>query len=217
MKMVSRQFPGVLQQMFERSAVQARADARRLGRKPDPGQTYQELGVLNVPEAMHVGVATLAGKLTKAIHHMQTGEIFPVDGGIMLQWFTNAQRMEHGRIVLLEALAGILGTTAPIERSGKELKDQFDYVYSSDQPGDLHLLQVVFGKVFGFVTIFSQTPGRLEAIEDSIKQKLGGEEGPFEFLSTNRELRRINAVDSALNTDPKVQLHSPTLTAERKA
>lgn len=186
MKMVSKQFPGVLQEMFSRSAVEARADARRLGIKPEPGQTYQEIGVINVPEAMHSSVATLACKLTKAIYHMQTGAIFPTDGGIMFQWFTNAQRIEHGRIVILEAVANILGTTAAIERSGKDLKDQFDYRYSVDQPGDLHLLQVVFGMVFGFVTIFSQTPGRLEAVESGIKQKLGREDGPFAFINTNR-------------------------------
>ncbi len=186
MRQVARQMPQVLHEMFTSSAVEARTNARRLGLRPEPGQTYQELGVVNVPEAAHIAVRILATKLTKAVYYQRTGSIFPVGGGIMFQWFTNAQKMEHGRIVLLEALSRIATMSEPLTRGGRDLKDQFDFLYSVEKEGALHMLQVTFGKVFGFVTIFSQTPGRLEAMEDQIKERTGSMDSPFEFLSTNR-------------------------------
>lgn len=186
MRAVHRQFPGTLQEIFKKSATEARRDARRLGMTPELGKTYQELGIANVSEAMHMSVAMLGSKLTKAVYYMQTKEIFTSNGGIMFQWFTNAQKMEHGKIVLLEAAAAFSAISPPKQRNSKDLKDQFDYRYSVGEEGKIHLLQVVFGEVFGFVTIFSQTPGRLESMEDSIKQKLGTADSPFKFLSTNR-------------------------------
>jgi hypothetical protein len=186
MRGVHKRFPGTLQEMVNVSAVSARATARKLRLEPARGQTYQGLGIANVPEAMHACVATLAGKLTKAIYHQQRGRIFPADGGITFQWFTNAQHMEHGCIPILQSLQGILGASKPIRRNGQDLRDQFDYEYSSSQAGDLHLLRVAFGSVFGFVTIFSQTPGRLEAIDDELKRQHAADASPVRFISTNR-------------------------------
>ena len=186
MRGVNRQFPGTLKQMFERSNVQARSDARRLNVKPSSGQLYRDLGIASVPEAMPKSVGTFAAKLTKAIYYQQMSEIFPAGGGIMFQWFTNAQLHEYGKIPVLEVLSAFAGMSPPMQRSGTDLKDQFDYQYSMSDERDIHVVRAVFGQVFGFVTIFSQTLGRLEAMEDGIREKLGREDGPFHWLSTNR-------------------------------
>ena len=186
MRDVHRRFPGLLASMFRRTTpIQARTDARRFGLRPKPGQTYQELGIVDIPEAMHESVAVLAGKLTKGIFYQKAGTAFPSEGGILFRWFTNAQRLEHGRIFVLDALKGIAAMGVPLVRAGKDLKDQFDFLYSVDESGDLHLLQVVFGTTFGFVTIFSQVPGRLEAIERDLLAKLGDGTFPFRWLSSN--------------------------------
>lgn len=184
MRRVNKQAPKLLPAMFMSSAVEARAQARRLGMRPGPGQTYQGLGIANITDEMREAVESVAAKLTKAVYYMQTGSVFPVNGGIMFQWFTNAQLREHGRIPVLEAMAPMAATSPTIKRSGKNLKDQFDYRYSRDDTGDLHVMQVAFGQVFGFVTVFSQVPGKLEAIEASIKAKVQDGESPFKFLST---------------------------------
>lgn len=185
MYQVKRQFPGFIEGMFQRSTAEARRLGRKVRLRPGPGETYRELPVVKLPEEAHKSVSVLARKLTKAIYFKQTQSIFPTDGGIMFQWFTNAQKMEHGRIVLLDAVAHFAAMSAPKRRNGKDLTDQFDYKYSVDKSGELHLLQVLFGDVFGFVTIFSQIPGRLEAMEDGIKKKHPRLGSPFRFLSTN--------------------------------
>jgi len=194
MYQIDRQFPGVLAKMFSKKATEARADARRLGIRPQPGQTYQQLGIVDVPEEMHRCVEIFAAKLTKAIFYMKMGAPFAADGGIQFQWFTNAQRLEHGRIVLLDALAGLAAMSAPVARSGRDLKDQFDYLYSVDESRELHVLQVAFGEVFGFVSIFSQVPGRLEAMDDRLAERFKGEQkkSPFKWINSNRE-KNLNA------------------------
>lgn len=183
---IEKRHPGFLSEMLSRTAVQARADARRLNLTPAPGQTHQELGIVNIPAAMHKAVAVFASKLTKAIYFRRTGRIFPADGGIMFLWFTNAQRMEHGRIPAIEAMKTVVTLSEPLMRSGQDLKEQFDYAYSPDKDGELHALQVVFGTVFGFFSVLSQTPGRIEAIEERLRARFPDKESPFTFISTNR-------------------------------
>lgn len=187
MRMVNRRFPDALKKMFDMTVSEKRSRARRVGMHPGPGETYQDLGIANVTDEMHKCVGTLAAKLTKAVYYMNTGAIFPSDAGIMFKWFTNAEKMEHGSIPALDLLSTVVSMSSPKERGGKDLKDQFDYKYSVDKSGDLHLMQTVFGEVFGFITIFSQVPGHLESIEDGIKQKTGNSNSPFANLSTNRK------------------------------
>jgi hypothetical protein len=182
MRLANIQAPKMLPAMFISSAVEARSQARRLGMRPGPGQTYQGLGIANVTDEMREAVESFAAKLTKAVFHMQTGSIFPTDGGIWFQWFTNAQLREHGKIPIIEAMANFAATSPTLKRNGKDLRDQFDYKYSIDGMGALHVLQVAFGPVFGFVTIFSQVPGKLEEMEANMMEQVPGGGNPFKSI-----------------------------------
>lgn len=182
---IKRQNPQELQRMFGMSSVDSRAAARRLGLKREPGMTFRELGVIKVPEAAQRAVGAVAGKLSKAMYFKSTGEVFPRDGGITFHWFTNAQLREFGHIPALEAMKAIAAVQQPVGRNGKDLRAQFDCRYSTDAEGSLHLLQVTFGKVFGFVSIFSQQPGRIEEFIRAIEQRLGTDRKPFTFVNSN--------------------------------
>lgn len=100
--------------------------------------------------------------------------------------------------------------SAPVARSGRDLKDQFDYLYSVDVPRELQVLQVAFGQVFGFVSIFSQVPGGLEAMDERLAERCEGQQKkpPFKWLSSNRErdlnTARLSQVPRRKN--PDVQL-----------
>lgn len=180
-----------LNEMFGLGPVAARAAARRLNMRPAPGQTYRDLPLVKVPEAAHRAVGSLAGKLTKALYHRATGNVFPVQGGIMYHWFTNAQMMEHGQIPALEVLRGIAAMLPPVVRNGKDLSDQFQCLHSSDEPGELHVLQVAFGRVFGFVSMASTNPGQLESFVATMEARFGTERKPFTFVSSNDPTRLI--------------------------
>lgn len=148
--------------MFNMSPIEARAQARRLKMVPEPGERYQDLGIVRLPLKVSQSVEVMAGKLTKAVFYLETKSVFPVDGVILCRWFTNAEIQQHGEIKVLEVFRDLKGTSPPLRRNGKDLKDQFDYTYTRDKDGNVHLLRVIFGTMFGFVTVFSQEPGRLK-------------------------------------------------------
>jgi hypothetical protein len=182
MRGLHKQQPGLFARMMQVSAVEARSAARRLKIKPERGQTYQELGVVNIPDEIHRAVGKFALKLSKAIYFQHRGSVFPADGTVLYQWFTNAQLQEHGRIPMLEAFANVAAETRPLTRGGKDLRDQFDYKFSTARDSPIHVLQVVFGQVFGFLSLLSQEPGRIENMHQRIADKMGSK-GPFIFLT----------------------------------
>ncbi len=132
---------------------------------PEPGQRYQDLGIVRLPPEVSQSVEVVAAKLVKALYYMETQSAFPPAGVILIRWFTNAEIREHGMVFVLEAFKDIKGSRRPLERNGKDLSDQFDYVYSKDPDGGVHLLRVIFGTMFGFVGVFSQTPEALQAMD----------------------------------------------------
>lgn len=182
MKAVNRQHPGFLRQMVDLSAVEARAVARRLGMSPEPGQTYQQMGVVRIPEAMHSGVESVAAKFTKGVYFRHTGAVFPADGGILFHWFTNAQLREHGSIPVLDVFAQFAAVEPPLTRNGRNLSDQFSYRYSAAEDGSVHVLQATVSDVFGFVTLFSPIPGQMAGMRDEMRARLGGTFSPFKLL-----------------------------------
>ena len=186
---LKRQDPVSLQRMFNVSAVEARGAARRLKLERGPGMTFQDLGVANVPNAAHRAVGTLAGKLSKAMYHRATGKVFPTDGGITFHWFTNAQLREHGHIPALEAMQSIAAMQQPVVRNGKDLSDQFVCKHSTDDQGELHILQATFGQVFGFVSMFSPMAGRMEDIVATMEERMGTARRPFTFVNSNDPAR----------------------------
>lgn len=179
---VNKQYPGFLKEMVGMSAGESRRAARSLGIKPPPGLTYQQTGIVNVTERMDKAVQTLAGKLSKAIYYLETGQIFPAAGDIQFHWFTNTDLFKSGSPPVLEAFEHIEAPVPRIFRNGQNLSEQFDYRYALSEDKELALLRAVFGRAFGFVTISSPIPGKLQKIDAEMQVKTGQEAGPFRFL-----------------------------------
>ena len=176
------QHPGLLSQMLSMTAIEARKAARALGIKPPSGMTYQQTGIVKVTEHMDKAVRTLAGKLSKSIFFLETGNVFPAEGSILFHWFTNADLYRYGTPPGLEAFANIESRVPRIVRNRQDLTDQFDYRYSLSAANDLAVLKAVFGKAFGFITAASTIPGLLQQITTNLQSQTGKENGPFTFI-----------------------------------
>jgi len=176
-----KQHPDFLPQIFM-SPIEARRSARELGLRPPLGTTYQELGIINVPERMHDAVKAFARKLTKAIYWREKNRIFPSDGQIIFNWFTNATVLKSGSIPTFEAFESFMGTSKKVVRAGKDLSGQFSYKYAVHSDGDLAVLQARIGKSFGFVSIVSPASGVLTKIMTKVKQRTGRDVMAFEFV-----------------------------------
>ncbi|CAN4271865.1 hypothetical protein MCERHM31_00980 [Methylophilaceae bacterium] len=177
-----KQKPTFIDEMIRMSASEARKSVKKFKLLKPQGMTYREVGVVNVNEAMREAVINLARKLSKAIFYKKTGNIFPLDGGILLNWFTNTQLFEHGGILVLQGLSHFNYQTEEITRNTKSLRDQFDYRYSLSEEGTIHLIQVTFGNSFGFVTLMSEDRRILESINEKAQHE-AGKDSVFQFIS----------------------------------
>lgn len=181
-KNVANQFPHMIPKMLP-SAVEARQKNRILGIKPGPGQTHQDVAPLLVPEEMSRAVATFARKLAKAVYVREVGAIFPGQGTLLLNWFTNAEVVQHGKYVLFDLLKDVAGRAVPLRRGGKYLDEQFQYKLSITPENHVFILQARFGVAFGLVVFGSIAPQILEPVLDQLKEKYS-KEGPFIVLQS---------------------------------
>jgi hypothetical protein len=182
LKMVNKQYPGLFSKM-KLSATEARRHNRELGLQPAPGQTHQEASGVRVPDEIHKAVCVFARKLAKAIFYKEVGTVFPDDGCLLLNWFTNADLFRSGKYVVFDLLKELGGKAPPLERSGKYLNDQFEYKTSLSPEKEFLILQARFGNAFGLVVFGSTLPDRLEAIVARIREQTE-RDGPFAVLQS---------------------------------
>lgn len=160
MRLVNRQYPGMLQRMMP-SATEARQHNRKIGVSPVPGETHQETGMVKVPEEFHEAVCVLGRKLAKGIFYRETQEIFPDSGCLLLNWFTNADLIRDGKYVVFDLLKDLAGTVPPTVRSGKYLGDQFEYKLSLGAEPNVFVIQARFGGSFALVLLVAPCRGSL--------------------------------------------------------
>jgi hypothetical protein len=182
MKLVNRQFPGLFEKMLP-SANEARRKNRELGLQPKPGQTHQEAGGVNVTTEMHEAVCVLARKLAKGIYYLEVGSIFPNEGCLLLNWFSNADALRDGNYVIFDLLKETGGRAPPLLRSGKYLNDQFEFKSTMSPDREFMVLQAKFGNAFGLVVFGSTLLGRLEAIVERLRAE-SARQGPFAVLQS---------------------------------
>jgi hypothetical protein len=178
----NRQFPGLFEKM-KLSASEARQSCRALGVTPAPGRTYQETGVVNVPEEFHLAVCSLAAKLAKGVFYRETKQIFPEYGCLALNWFTNADLIRDGKYVVFDLLKDLGGEVPILKRSGQHLNNQFEYKWLASNDIPFFIFQASFGNSFGMAVWGCAERGRLEHKFDELKKKTG-HDGPFCLIQT---------------------------------
>jgi hypothetical protein len=181
-KNVANQFPHMIPKMLP-SATQARQKNRALGITPGRGQTHQDVAPILVPEEMSDAVATFARKLAKAVYYREVGAIFPNEGTLLLNWFTNAEIVQHGKYILFDLLKDVEGRAVPLRRGGKYLDEQFQYKLSIADGNRVFVLQARFGVAFGLVVFGSTEPQIIEPVMEQLRDKYG-KNGPFVVLQS---------------------------------
>ena len=171
----------MLRRMLDMSPIESRRAARRLNIRPVSGQTYNDLGIVRITPEMDAAVTTLAGKLVTAIYFKEAGHIFPCSAGILLHWFTNATRLEHGSIPALD-ICNFSAAIPRITRNGKDLSDQFDYRVSLTEDAKMGVLRAVFGKAFGLVAIFALDKEQLIKMNETARVTARRTASPFKLL-----------------------------------
>jgi hypothetical protein len=179
-KMVNKQHPEMIRKMLP-SPLEARKMNRDLGITRSAGETHQDASAVKVTDEMHAAVGIFASKLAKAVFHTETARVFPAEGKLALNWFTNSELVRDGYYKLLKIFEHVPGVLPAIERNRRLLNDQFSYKYTEVSDADMFLLQATFSQSFGLVVVGSVKPERLEAMFAGFRER-HGREGPFTVL-----------------------------------
>ena len=76
----------------------------------------------------------VARKLFSALYYKEFGKIIPSAGGIMWRWYSNAARLDNK---LPNELISMMTRGALIQRTKRDLSDQFSYTFSKVVDGEL--------------------------------------------------------------------------------
>jgi len=182
MKMAKKQYPGMFERMML-TASEARRHNRELGLQPQTGQTHQQVGAVKLTPEIHTAVSKLALKLAKGMFYRESGKIFPNNGCLLLNWFTNSELLSEGKYNVFDLLKELGGVSPPLFRSGRFLNDQFEYKLSISPDKDIFIIQARFGNSFGLVIFGSTIPSRLESIVTNLRQQTE-RNGPFAILQS---------------------------------
>jgi hypothetical protein len=190
MKAVNKQNPHLFSKMMP-SVREARRQLRTLGLKRKSGQTYQESAAVKVPDEIHGAVCVVATKLAKGIFYRTTARIFPEEGCLLLNWFTNVDLLRTGKYPVFDLVKHLAGDVPPLKRSETFLNDQFEYKLSLSPNRDILVLQAIFGNAFGLIIFGSAVPNLLENIVTRLREQTS-REGPFAVLQS-LSLKSVNA------------------------
>lgn len=171
-KNLNRQYPGMLERMFanERPTEQVMPDGSR-----------RQMVAVNIPDEVHGAVWTLAGKLTKAVFHMETGEVFPAQGCIAGLWASNADWADGNAYRGFGPLQDFLGPEPQVRRARTMLNDQFSYRFAVAPAPRFVVLQVAIGGAFALATVACADVGVLEDVFARSEAQLG-RPGPFTMI-----------------------------------
>lgn len=155
-------FPGFLNSMSP-THRQLREAQSKYGLKPPQGAASTGLPVLSVQNPqIHDAVANFGRKLGLALYYKHVNKILPSVGGIGLRWYANIQ-IEKDEIP--RELANVLPAFPRIERSNRDLADQFFYRIGITQAEEMAAYLAFFRRSFAIVGFISIDIDKLKAPE----------------------------------------------------
>jgi hypothetical protein len=104
----------------------------------------------------------VARKLFSALHYKEFGKIIPSAGGIMWRWYSNADRLDNK---LPNELISMMSRGALIQRTKRDLSDQFAYTFFKVVDGELTTYFATFRKAFAMLGFVEMDASLFEAEE----------------------------------------------------
>ncbi len=104
-------------------------------------------------------VRAFARKLFTALHYKEFGKIIPPGGGVIWRWYSNVQRLD-GKMP--DELIDLMTRTPTIQRTRRDLKDQFFYTYAKVVDGELTGYFAMFRKSFAMLGFIELDASRFE-------------------------------------------------------
>lgn len=133
---VSVRQPAVIDAMTQSTANDCRRWLRQRGLRLPRGASTADFPLVRLDTRVDDAVRRFGGRLGRALHYLHTGQILPVDGEVIVAWYTNANLIDGSfPTEVLDVLPG----RPSISRGGRQLSDQFNYRYAKAEKGEASL------------------------------------------------------------------------------
>lgn len=154
-KAVRKNYPGVIPELLPSSEV-----IRWYASRPWSG-TWARPVSLNGP-LVNSCAKVVARKLFSALHYKEFNKIIPAEGGIMLRWYSNADRLDNK---LPDELISMMSKRPVIQRTSRDLSDQFTYTFVKVADGELTAYFATFRHAFAMLGFVEMDASLFEAEE----------------------------------------------------
>ncbi|WP_143226067.1 hypothetical protein [Acidovorax sp. 56] len=163
-------YPQEMRSMMGLSVVEKRRAAKNIKLRLPPGYTHRDLPVVRLPKSWVRMVEDFGKKLTKAIHFHETGIICSHDGGVWSSFIANAAEIQSP--INRDFLAK-LGRTHEIQRSNKDLSDQFSYLTERTSDGASAIYVFAFNRSFKLICFYDNDGDKVAKFAEQYAQDRG--------------------------------------------
>ncbi|MCA1532089.1 hypothetical protein I6F21_05885 [Bradyrhizobium sp. NBAIM03] len=149
------------------SANEVRRFLKETGRSIDGYQTLGDFPLISIgqPEFWQA-LRAFGTKLFCALHYKHAGRIVPVEGVIVIRFFSNVQVID-GKIP--NEILSVLGRTPILQRANTSLHEQFDYEYQVTVDKSMSLFLCGFRRSFALLGLVCDTDDLPEAFNEDIQ------------------------------------------------
>lgn len=163
-KSLEHNYPGILRAMLP-TARQRRDAAKKYNIPFPPGQAKADAPLIYVNDpVINDAVILFSRKLMLALYYKHAGFSFSLDGGIVVEWYTNLQIANDD---LLEKIRNIALNIPTLKRCNTSLDDQFFYSYGFTECKGGFIFLVTFRKSFSVVGFAFSSKDRLSRVGDA--------------------------------------------------
>ena len=123
---VRNNYPGVLESM-DMSATEKRSAVRKFGLRLADGQTFSNLPMVKLADAVKGSIDRVFFKLGCALHYRYVGKLIPPEGVVISEFRTNVAQVVQP---VPESMLRLTPQIATPTRNKRLLNDQFTYRYN---------------------------------------------------------------------------------------
>lgn len=160
---VHHNYPEIIEELNSTSIRQKRNASKKYGIEPLYGSTLGDFPMLNVSGPLvNKAVINFGQKLFLALYYKHSGIILGNEGGIAIRWYTNLQI--EGEEIPRE-LAPLVANFPVLERSRKELSDQFFYRYGHSDNNAIWVFLAFFRRTFAVLGYLNINKSKFDLAE----------------------------------------------------
>lgn len=146
-----REYPQEFREMLGLTPMQKMRSLRSFGGKIPAGMLKKDIPIVRLPKAWSALIDECGRKILKAIHFHETGDICHNDGFYAIKFRPNVANWSNP---IPEKVLSGMGRSHTIERTKRDLSDQFSYITQRSSDKSVAMYFMSFNMTFSILAIY---------------------------------------------------------------